>query len=84
MPAAILIFLFFVVPAIWGIYVSFTNMALVGKAARHLQFVGFQKSHQNPFLYYQKDRCRRLHKLMSREVGSSQNQFPALQQRKRI
>jgi multiple sugar transport system permease protein len=42
MPAAILIFLFFVVPAIWGIYVSFTNMALVGKAARHLQFVGFQ------------------------------------------
>ncbi len=42
MPAAILILLFFVVPAIWGVYVSFTNMALVGKAARHLQFIGFQ------------------------------------------
>lgn len=42
MPAAILIFLFFVVPAIWGVYISFTNMALIGKAARHFQFIGFQ------------------------------------------
>lgn len=42
LPAGILMVLFFVTPSIWGIYTSMTNMALVGKAARHLQFIGFQ------------------------------------------
>ncbi|RKX53901.1 MAG: sugar ABC transporter permease [Thermotoga sp.] len=42
LPAAVLIALFFITPAIWGVYSSLTNMALVGKAARHLQFIGFQ------------------------------------------
>jgi len=42
LPAAVLIALFFITPAIWGVYTSLTNMALVGKAAKHLQFIGFQ------------------------------------------
>jgi len=42
LPAGILMVLFFVTPSIWGVYASMTNMALVGKAARHLQFIGFQ------------------------------------------
>ena len=41
-PAAVLISLFFIAPAVWGIYASLTNMALVGKAAKHFQFVGFE------------------------------------------
>lgn len=40
-PSALLLALFFVAPAVWAIYSSFTNRALVGRAAREFQYVGF-------------------------------------------
>jgi len=41
LPAASLLSLFFVAPAIWAIYTSFTNRALVGLDARHPRHVGW-------------------------------------------
>lgn len=40
-PAASLLSLFFIAPAIWAIYFSFTNRALVGLDARHPRHVGW-------------------------------------------
>lgn len=40
-PAAVLIVVFIVVPAVYGIYLSFTNTQLTGFAARDPKFVGF-------------------------------------------
>ena len=39
-PAALLLALFFIGPAIWAIYTSFTNRALVGANARNPAWVG--------------------------------------------
>jgi len=41
LPAASLLSLFFIAPAIWAIYTSFTNRALVGLDARHPRNVGW-------------------------------------------
>src|SRR4051794_39892171 len=41
LPAACLLSLFFIAPAIWAIYTSFTNRALVGLDARHPRHVGW-------------------------------------------
>ncbi|MCD6541226.1 sugar ABC transporter permease [Candidatus Bipolaricaulota bacterium] len=41
-PALIIWFIFMLGPALWGIYVSFTNEALTGPAAAHPRFVGLQ------------------------------------------
>jgi len=41
LPAFVLLGMFFIAPAIWAIYVSFTNMNLTGSNAIHWQFVGF-------------------------------------------
>ncbi len=40
LPALLLIFLFVVFPALWAIYISFTNQALIGPNARNFSFVG--------------------------------------------
>jgi multiple sugar transport system permease protein len=40
-PATLLLALFFVGPALWAVYSSFTNSALVGLDAAHPRFVGF-------------------------------------------
>lgn len=39
-PTALLLALFFVGPAVWAIYASFTNRALTGADARNFRFVG--------------------------------------------
>lgn len=41
LPAAALLSLFFIAPAVWAIYTSFTNRALVGLDARHPRSVGW-------------------------------------------
>jgi len=41
LPAASLLSLFFIAPAVWAIYTSFTNRALVGLDARHPRHVGW-------------------------------------------
>lgn len=41
-PALILFALFMLGPSIWGIYISFTNEALIGPQARNPRFVGLQ------------------------------------------
>lgn len=41
-PALILLSLFFIGPALWAIYASFTDIALVGPSAVHTSFVGLQ------------------------------------------
>ncbi len=41
LPAASLMALFFLGPAVWAVYASFTNMALVGLDAANPRFVGF-------------------------------------------
>ena len=41
-PTAVLLALFFVAPAGWAVYASFTNRALLGVAAREPRFVGFE------------------------------------------
>jgi multiple sugar transport system permease protein len=41
LPAASLLGLFFIAPAVWAIYTSFTNRALVGLDARHPRHVGW-------------------------------------------
>lgn len=40
-PALTLWFMFILLPALWGVLISFTNEALVGKNALNPQFVGF-------------------------------------------
>lgn len=40
-PVSALLMLFFVGPAIWAVYASFTNRALVGRAAQNPGWVGF-------------------------------------------
>ena len=40
LPAAILLGLFFVAPAVWAVRASFTNRALIGLDARHPRWVG--------------------------------------------
>lgn len=40
-PAAALLSLFFIAPAVWAVYTSFTNRALVGLDARHPRHVGW-------------------------------------------
>ncbi|MFP3463994.1 carbohydrate ABC transporter permease [Leifsonia sp. SIMBA_070] len=40
-PAVVLVALFIVVPAVYGVYLSFTNTQLTGFAARDPKFVGF-------------------------------------------
>ena len=42
MPAAILLALWFVGPALWGFYASFTNRALTGRNARFPEWVGLE------------------------------------------
>ena len=39
-PAALLLALFFVIPALWAVYTSMTNLALLDASARNPQFVG--------------------------------------------
>ncbi len=41
LPAVILVFAFVIIPAVWAIYISFTNQALIGPNARDYSFVGF-------------------------------------------
>lgn len=41
-PSALLIAAFVVLPAVYGLYLSFTNTQLTGSAARNPQFVGFR------------------------------------------
>jgi multiple sugar transport system permease protein len=41
-PAAILLSLFFIVPAVWAIYTSMTDLALLSASARNPQFVGME------------------------------------------
>src|SRR6476659_11405049 len=40
LPAAVLLALFFVAPAVWAVRASFTNRALIGLDARHPRWVG--------------------------------------------
>jgi multiple sugar transport system permease protein len=40
LPAMIVIMTFVVVPAVWAIYVSFTNQSLIGPTAHHFSFIG--------------------------------------------
>ncbi len=42
LPGAFLVSLFFIAPAIWAIYASFTNMALIGSGAANPHGVGLQ------------------------------------------
>lgn len=42
LPALVLWFIFMVGPALRGIYISFTNEALVGPEAAHPRFVGLE------------------------------------------
>jgi len=46
LPAAILLSLFFIGPALWGFYASFTNRALVGIDAANPRFVGLANYRQ--------------------------------------
>jgi multiple sugar transport system permease protein len=46
LPALALVALFFLGPALWAIYASFTNMALVGADAANPRFVGFANYQQ--------------------------------------
>ena len=41
-PAAVLLALFFIVPAVWAIYTSMTNLALLSASARNPEFVGLE------------------------------------------
>jgi len=41
-PALVLFGVFMLGPSIWGVYISFTNEALIGPAAREPRFVGLQ------------------------------------------
>jgi len=41
-PAAILLALFFIIPAAWAIYTSMTDLALLSASARNPQFVGME------------------------------------------
>ena len=45
-PAFILLGIFFILPAVWAVYISFTNMALTGPTALHWNFVGLNNFHQ--------------------------------------
>ena len=42
LPALILIVVFLVAPALWAIYISFTNQSLLGANVRNPQFIGFE------------------------------------------
>ncbi len=42
LPSFILLGVFFIAPALWAIYVSFTNMALTGPTALHWEFIGLK------------------------------------------
>lgn len=46
LPAFILLGIFFILPAAWAVYISFTNMALTGPTALHWDFVGFRNFYQ--------------------------------------
>jgi len=46
LPAFVLLGVFFVLPAIWAVYISFTNMALTGPTALHWNFVGLHNFYQ--------------------------------------
>jgi multiple sugar transport system permease protein len=46
MPAALVLGLFFLLPAVWAIYVSTTPMTLLGETARSTEFVGLQNYRQ--------------------------------------
>ncbi|MCC6616142.1 MAG: sugar ABC transporter permease [Anaerolineae bacterium] len=41
-PAMVLVIAFVVVPALWAIYISFTNQSLIGANARNFSFVGLE------------------------------------------
>lgn len=41
-PALILVAIFVFVPAIWAIYISFTNQSLIGPNARNFSFIGLE------------------------------------------
>src|SRR5688500_13591591 len=41
MPAAVLMTLFFMAPAVWAIYASLTDRALLGPGAADTEFIGF-------------------------------------------
>jgi multiple sugar transport system permease protein len=40
LPAMLLVLVFVVVPAVWAIYISFTNQSLLGPTARNYSFIG--------------------------------------------
>ena len=46
LPAFILLGIFFILPAGWAVYISFTNMALTGPTALHWNFIGLQNFYQ--------------------------------------
>ena len=46
LPAFALLGIFFVLPAAWAVYISFTNMALTGPTALHWEFVGLHNFYQ--------------------------------------
>ena len=46
LPAFVLLGIFFILPAIWAVYISFTNMALTGPTALHWEFVGLRNFFQ--------------------------------------
>ena len=41
-PSLLAIFIFMVLPALWTIYVSFTDMALAGPKALNMTFIGLK------------------------------------------
>ncbi len=42
LPALIVIGIFFLGPALWAVYISFTDYALLGPSARHPKFIGLE------------------------------------------
>lgn len=42
LPALVLVLLFVLLPALWAIYIGFTNQALLGPNARNFSFIGFE------------------------------------------
>lgn len=68
MPAAILLSIFFIGPALWGIYASFTNKALVGIDAANPAWVGLDNYRQ---LFQDPDFTRVLKNSLVFVVGSA-------------